>query len=290
MKIVGECSRFGKVRRCREALVLASLLMVRLVEAFPPAPHHTFFGIVRDEWGNPFSVDDAEVLFQTASGRILSTRIIPGLGHCQNYQLKIPMDSGLTAELHQPTAMRPMMPFTIRVRVGREVFSPIEVSANSQTIGEPGEVTHLDLTLGKDLDGDGIPDAWERSLINRGLADDLAGVNPHGDADGDGLSNLLEYLAGSYAFDNASGFELEIKRFENGNAVMGFLALPGRNYQVLGSTSFDDWEPVSFRLQNDGQGSIERNAYFSDDVREIEFTVPISEPSEGRRFFKLKVK
>jgi hypothetical protein len=32
-------------------------------------------------------------------------------------------------------------------------------------LGEPGKRTHLDLTLGEDLDGDGIPDAWERALL-----------------------------------------------------------------------------------------------------------------------------
>ena len=32
-------------------------------------------------------------------------------------------------------------------------------------LGRPGESTRIDLTLGEDRDGDGLPDAWERTLI-----------------------------------------------------------------------------------------------------------------------------
>ena len=30
-------------------------------------------------------------------------------------------------------------------------------------LGKPSETTRLDLTLGEDSDGDGLPDAWERA-------------------------------------------------------------------------------------------------------------------------------
>src|SRR5437867_925777 len=42
---------------------------------------------------------------------------------------------------------------------------------------------------GTDSDGNGLPDAWE--LLHFGHI----GVSPSGDADGDGVSNLQEYLA-----------------------------------------------------------------------------------------------
>ena len=243
---------------------------------------------MRDERGNPVRADNAVVMFQTASGRILSSQIVTGLELGQNYRLRIPMDAGLTADLYQPTAMRPLMPFTIRVKIGREVFLPIEINSVSQSMGEPGEKTKLDLTLGEDLDGDGIPDAWERSLISRGLADDLDGVDPNADADADGLSNIDEYMAGSYAFDDTSGFELELKQVVDGVAVMEFLALPGRTYEVLGSTNLEQWSEVDFGLDSDDDETV-RSRYVADDVRVVEIQVPSSENGASYQFFKLKV-
>ena len=155
-------------------------------------------------------------------------------------------------------------------------------------MGEPGEKTQLDLTLGEDLDGDGIPDAWERSLISRGLADDLDGVDPNADADGDGLSNLDEYMAGSYAFDDTSGFELVLKQVVDGISVMEFLALPGRTYEVLGSTDLEQWSEVAFGLDSDDAETMRSN-YVADDVRVVEIQVPSSEDGSNYQFFKLRV-
>jgi hypothetical protein len=295
IRTVGRASSraaFAKHRRSGWARLAGTLaipfLLFELVNAFPPSPHHTFYGTVRDERGNPVRADNAKVMFQTASGRILSSNIVPGMALGQNYRLRIPMDAGLTSDLYKPSAMRPMMPFTIRVRIGREVFLPIEINSVSQSIGEPGEKTQLDLTLGEDLDGDGIPDAWERSLISRGLADDLEGVDPNADADGDGLSNIDEYMAGSYAFDDTSGFDLVLKQVVDGVAMMEFLSIPGRTYEVLGSTDLQQWSEVDFGLDSDEDETMRSN-YVADDVRIVEIRVPSSEDGTSYQFFKLKV-
>ena len=43
--------------------------------AFPPAPHHTFTGLVRDEMGKPLEGDKVEVLFETTSGPVSYTHL-----------------------------------------------------------------------------------------------------------------------------------------------------------------------------------------------------------------------
>ena len=264
----------------------ALLLLPSALEAFPPSPHHTLYGMVRDERGNPISADNAEVIFRTASGRYLKTSIISGLAPGQNYQLLVPMDAGLSSDLYQPTAMRPTMPFTIQVRIGNGLFLPIEVSASGRNMGKAGERTLLNLTLGEDSDGDGIPDAWERSLINRGLGDSLEAIKPGDDADGDGLTNLQEYLAGSYAFDNENGFALAIKRV-NGNApVLEFLAINGRSYRVYGSANLGEWHAVDFRLPDDETDDPLRESYQATDVRTLEVEVPPATDGTQFRFFK----
>lgn len=56
----------------------------------------------------------------------------------------------------------------------------------------------------KDDDKDGLPDIWERQIINANTGDSiktLADVKPGDDFDGDGFSNLAEYDKGSGFFD-----------------------------------------------------------------------------------------
>ena len=145
----------------------AILVLPGLMHAFPPAPHHTFFGMVRDELGRPLEGEKVEVLFETSSGRLVRTGVglgLPGI----NYRMRVPMDAGSTADLYNPVAMRHAMPYKIRVKVGTKVYLPIEMIGDLGKMGQPGEETLLNLTLGEDSDGDGLPDAWERALLGAG--------------------------------------------------------------------------------------------------------------------------
>ena len=49
-----------------------------------------------------------------------------------------------------------------------------------------------ELSSATDSDGDGIPDSWEEEHFGS-----ATGADPHADADGDGMSNLAEYIAGT---------------------------------------------------------------------------------------------
>ena len=44
-------------------------------------------------------------------------------------------------------------------------YIPIEMIGDFQSMGRPVELRN-DLTLGEDLGGDGLPDAWERSIAD----------------------------------------------------------------------------------------------------------------------------
>lgn len=267
------------------AAVVAALAMTPPAKAFPPAPHHLFMGMVRDEYGNPVLAEDAEVILDTLNGRTVSSRVRPGLAAGINYRLAVPMDSGITQDAYQPTALAPTLPFTIRVRIGNVTYLPLELGGDFGHMGEAGKTTRLNLTLGVDSDGDGLPDAWEQALIDAlaGL-NSLADVNPGDDSDGDGLSNLSEYLAGSYAFDKSDGFELAIKRFNAGRPVLEFLAIHGRAYTVLGSADLKTWETVEMRIVGKDR---KFRSLLAEDVKTLEVE-PAAEPGESPlRFFKL---
>ncbi len=259
--------------------------------AYPPAPYHTIYGMVRDEMGNPLVVTNAEVILETMSGVQLNVTVVPYLQPGANYRLEVSMDAGLTADAYKPTALRPLVPFRMRAKIGRIILLPIEVAANYSNLGKPAQSTRLDLTLGEDADGDGLPDAWERALIvalGGGLT--IEDIRPEDDADGDGLSNLQEYLGGTYAFDPADGFRLDIVDHTNGNPVLEFLAIRGRSYTLQASTDLHTWVSARFRLPGDGPDAPGQDSYRATDVhfQRIE-ALPLEGRPSDHLFFRAQV-
>ena len=252
-----------------------------ILSAYPPAPHHLFYGMVRDEFGSPIAAG-AEVILETLGGVQIKTTVIPNLEPGVNYRLAVPMDAGITADLYKPTALRPTVPFLVRVRIGTVNYLPIEMIGDMSRMGQPGQRTLLNLTLGEDTDGDGLPDAWER-LINA----DLTKVKAGDDTDRDGLTNLQEYLAGTYAFDPKDGFTLNIVRMNGGRPVLEFTAIRGRTYTLQGSPDLKTWTTQSFRIPAEGADVPTRGSYAAADVRKLQVESIAAEGQPVPRFFRL---
>ncbi len=272
--------------------IVATLLLPPAVSlAYPPAPHHIIYGSVRDEMGDPIVVTNAEVILETLAGVQLKTQVCPNLAPGINYRLQVPMDAGLTADAYRPTALRPTVPFRMKVLIGQVSYLPMQMSGGYTNLGQPAQTTHLDLTLGEDLDGDGLPDAWERMLmaaLGGGLT--LQDIRPGDDADGDGLSNLQEYLAGTYAFDPSDGFELNIVGHNGANAVLEFMAIRGHSYTLQGSADLRTWMPIQFHIPGDAPDAPGRDCYQATDVRvlRVEALPPEGLPA-ANLFFKAQV-
>ncbi len=225
--------------------------------AFPPAPHHLYYGTVRDEYGLPLSVENAEVILQSSSGQTVRTMVLPGLGPDRNYELPVPVDAGVTSDLYRPNVLRPKMPFAIQVRIGSSSYVPMEVSGNLTQLGRASKSTLLNLTLAIDSDNDGLPDAWEQMLIaylggNKTLAD----INPNDDPDGDGLSNFAEYSAGTFAFDDNDGLAIDIAGFNGESPQLRFLAVRNRTYAIYLSSDLQTWTPATFIIPADAPNAV----------------------------------
>jgi len=86
----------------------------------------------------------------------------------------------------------------------------------------------------RDGDGDGIPDFWTQYYFGHtdGQAGDLSRAGD--DADGDGLSNLQEFLTGTNPTNAASAFKLAIAGNLNAanSKVLSWPASPGLTYHV----------------------------------------------------------
>jgi len=104
-----------------------------------------------------------------------------------------------------------------------KVWSGIVASMIIDTAASSGEM---------DSDGDGLPDSWE---IAHGLnpysawGDDGA----NGDPDGDGMTNLEEYLAGTDPNDDDSVFEVtDVDRDVQGQVTITWSSAPGMFYDI----------------------------------------------------------
>ena len=255
----------------RRLLLLLSCFILHhssfLLSAYPPAPFHLFYGMLRDEYGTPINVTGAEVVLETSGGVQVKTPINPGIETAANYRLEVPMDAGLMAAPYQPTALRPFVPFRIKVRIGNVTYLPIEMVGDYANLGQPGQRTRLNLTLGEDSDGDGLPDAWER-LINP----DLTKVTPTAEA-GNGLNYLQTYYAGTYAVDPKNGFALNILGFTNGAPRLEFLAVNGRTYTLLGSRDLKTWKAAAFRVPAEGNNAALRGTFQTEAVKAVQLEV-----------------
>lgn len=263
------------------SLLLGIVALERPVSAYPPAPFHLFYGMLRDEYGTPISLKGAQVILETSSGVQVRTTINPGVEAASNYRLEVPMDAGLMAAPYQPTALRPFVPFRIKVRIGNVTYLPIEMVGDYANLGQPGQRTRLNLTLGEDSDGDGLPDAWER-LINP----DLTKVKPGEDA-GNGLNYLQTYYAGTYVVDPKNGFALNILGFSNGTPLLEFLAVNGRTYTLLGSRDLKTWKTVAFRVPAEGANPVARASFQADAVKTVRMEVASPDAEPPPTYFRL---
>jgi hypothetical protein len=234
-------------------LPILSLLAVATSHGFPPAPYYTLKGIVRDQTGQVIRAQGASVILLKGAAEAGRAVISPVTLRDQNYELSVRIDQArATTSLYTARAVPAEGLFSLAVELGGQRFYPIEVKGNL-TAGKGGETVRLDLTLGEDADGDGLPDAWEQwQLYQAGHFPDGEGVWPiglidrDGDFDGDGHSNHQEYLAGTFAGDASERFDITITSKADTRVQFEFFAITGKSYTLERSTDLLTWTRVPF--------------------------------------------
>lgn len=271
--------------------VVLLVLAVFTLQAFPPAPYYTLYGMVRDQVGQTLTADGATLVLLKGGVEIGRTPI-GNLQLDQNYELNIRIDanrSGTT--IYSEKALAAQGQFSLVVEMNGSLFYPIEV-AGTLTAGKGGERVRLDLNLGEDSDGDGLPDIWEQwQLYQAGYYPDGNGnwplnlIDRNGDLDGDGLSNYLEYLAGTFAGDATERFDLQIKEKTETDVRFEFYAITGKTYTIERSADMKTWARVPFAI---GAPAAGEQIYSATNVGILSaFATPASADKE---FYRLTVR
>ena len=230
--------------------------------AFPPAPYYTIYGIVRDQVGQKLNVDGAEIILLNGTLELGRAPITRGELD-QNYELSIRIDTNRAGTaVYSEKAIAAEGAYSVAVDMNGVRFYPIEASGGL-TAGKGSERVRLDLNLGEDKNGDGLPDVWENwQLYQAGYLPDADGNWPiillggrNGDFDHDGISNWLEYLAGTFAGDASERFELKIKEKLATSVRFEFYGITGKTYTLERYTNPDAWTRIPFSVGTPGPGA-----------------------------------
>jgi hypothetical protein len=232
----------------RKSLSLLLVLAASKAGAFPPAPCYTLHGIVRDQTGQVVRAESASVILFKGTAEAGRASIGPLAEPDKNYELRVRIDQARPATtLYNASAVPSEGQFGLKVELGGRLYYPIEVTG-TLTAGKGGESVKLDLTLGEDSDRDGLPDAWEQwQLFQAGKLPGEDGqrlinlLDKDGDFDGDGQSNYMEYLAGTFAGDATEFFKLEIKEKLAEKIRFEFYGITGKTYTIERSTDNRTW-------------------------------------------------
>jgi hypothetical protein len=247
----------------RTSLFFAALLLVTTgVWAFPPAPHYTLYGLVRDQVGQTVTAEGAVLILLKGGVEIGQAPINSEVSLDKNYQMHVRIDANRAGTtLYTKHAVPGQGAFSLAVEMNGSRYYPIEVAGNL-TAGKGGELLRLDLNLGEDTDGDGLPDVWEQwQLYQAGYSPDGNGnwpinlLSKTGDFDKDGLTDWDEYVAGTFAGDATERFSLEIKEKTPTGVRFEFFAITGKTYTIERSTDMKTWSQMPFAIGESGAGS-----------------------------------
>ncbi|MGJ8725772.1 MAG: sulfatase-like hydrolase/transferase [Roseibacillus sp.] len=100
-----------------------------------------------------------------------------------------------------------------------------------------------------DNDGDTLPNSYEQA---NGLDPDWP-LDAATDLDGDGASNVDEFVAGTDPTNNGDFFCISDFDLQGANVVVSWPSVAGRSYDLVWSTDLEEWFPITSMLGTGGE-------------------------------------
>jgi hypothetical protein len=240
-------------------VIAAGVLAAGVAWALVPLLDFTVYGQARDRWGWP-CVEGGEVICRIDGRECARTTVRYDMGPAVNFSLRIPLDDGIDPR-YDPKAGRIGERMILTVKDTDGEFPIIE--ADIPPVGLPAESARIIVTAGTDSDHDGLPDEWELWIVQASFQDGITNVTdvaPGDDFDGDGVSNLREFLAGTFP-DMAGDFFFveELLPERDGKLGLMILSVPGKTYRVQSATNLAAivWEPSTFTTDPSGPTTLD---------------------------------
>jgi hypothetical protein len=181
-----------------------------------PEPDNVVYGTIALD-GRPITAADFDVVIEVRRSlggpAVASYQMGANTRFGNLYSVRIPLES-LTPKTDTNAAYSGDVVYIVVSDINGERDS------RTLTVGTRGAFQRLDIgTSVPDSDNDGLPDVWELAMFGN------LGQNSNGDPDGDGISNGMEFIAGTNPNDSSGSFKLTIDGVPPAPRAVSFFAV-----------------------------------------------------------------
>jgi hypothetical protein len=173
--------------------------------------------------------------------------------------------------------------FTYAPVRGFRGFDKFVFSASDATTTSGTATYNINVLAPPDGDANGLPDAWEGKY---GVTD------PNGDSDGDGESNLAEYLAGTNPTNAASALKIVgTTGPTNGHSTITWASVGGTRYRIQYANGPTNGLPVFNDIVRPLSQELDANPYGSNSVQTFvdDYSLTGGPPPNGSRYYRVRV-